>query len=216
MRIVFLVSGNGGNLKFFFKACSALEIRDIELFVIADRVCGAVEFAATMGLYHHIIRYSKSEPSALVAALKAVSPDLIVTNWHKIIDQGTVECYAGRMVNLHYSLLPSYAGLLGIEPLCQAFTRGCGYVGATTHLVDAGVDTGKIIGQTIVNASVGLDRAVELVFQQGAVLLLDTLLKLSGKASNANLALSRTEFSPPLSIDPAAFDEVFWRSVAQA
>ena len=41
----------------------------------------------------------------------------IITNWHKIIDPVTVNLYCDKFINLHYSLLPSFGGLIGVAPV---------------------------------------------------------------------------------------------------
>ena len=100
MKIVFLVSGAGGNLKFFHIANRQLFTRKVELAVIADRVCGAVDFAENAGLEHAVIDYSREQPEALETALQATQADIIVTNWNKIIDAASVQRHADSLVNL--------------------------------------------------------------------------------------------------------------------
>lgn len=65
----------------------------------------------------------------------------------RIVKDGLLNAYAGRIVNIHPSLLPSFPGLDGGR---QAFEYGVKYTGCTVHFVDAGVDTGAIINQRIV------------------------------------------------------------------
>ena len=58
-----------------------------------------------------------------------------------------LEAYAGRIINIHPSLLPSFPGLAGGK---QAFEYGVKVTGCTVHYVDAGVDTGAVINQKII------------------------------------------------------------------
>ncbi|MCY0881862.1 MAG: phosphoribosylglycinamide formyltransferase, partial [Firmicutes bacterium] len=58
-----------------------------------------------------------------------------------------VEAYRGRLVNIHPSLLPAFAGLHAIE---QAYDAGVFWTGVTVHFVDEGHDTGPIIAQSVV------------------------------------------------------------------
>ncbi|WP_159066144.1 formyltransferase family protein [Vibrio harveyi] len=46
--------------------------------------------------------------------------------------------YFGRIVNIHYSLLPSFGGLIGVKPIEKALELGCKYIGPTCHIVDEG------------------------------------------------------------------------------
>jgi len=63
------------------------------------------------------------------------------------VKDGLLNAYAGRIINIHPSLLPSFPGLDGGK---QAFDYGVKYTGCTVHFVDAGVDTGAIINQKII------------------------------------------------------------------
>jgi len=65
----------------------------------------------------------------------------------RIVKDGLLNAYAGRIINIHPSLLPSFPGLDGGK---QAFDYGVKYTGCTVHFVDAGVDTGAIINQKII------------------------------------------------------------------
>ena len=65
----------------------------------------------------------------------------------RIVKNGLLEAYAGRIINIHPSLLPSFPGLDGGK---QAFDYGVKFTGCTVHFVDAGVDTGAVINQKII------------------------------------------------------------------
>jgi len=65
----------------------------------------------------------------------------------RILHDDFLERYAGRVVNVHPALLPSFPGLHGQR---QALEYGVKWSGATVHFVDAGVDTGPIIAQAAV------------------------------------------------------------------
>jgi len=72
---------------------------------------------------------------------------IALAGFMRIIKAGLLTTYAGRMINIHPSLLPSFPGLEGGK---QAFEYGVKYTGCTVHFVDAGVDTGAIINQKCV------------------------------------------------------------------
>lgn len=85
---------------------------------------------------------------AYVAALKVAQVDLIVlAGFMRVLKDEFLCAFAGRIVNIHPSLLPSFPGL---ESWKQALAHGVKVTGCTVHLVDAGVDSGPIIGQQTV------------------------------------------------------------------
>ena len=216
MKICFLVSGNGGNLKFFYLANKLNLIKNIELFVIADRECGALKFSHKRKIQSKLINYTRKENSELLLGLKGISPDIIVTNWHKIIDKEVVEKYSGRLINLHYSLLPSFSGMIGIRPIEEAYKQGCRYIGATCHYVDDGVDTGKIISQTVLSANIGIDSAIQNIFKNGCFILLNSLLTVTKDTSLVNLdGGDDFRFSPPLKFNTDVFSDSFWGSLSE-
>jgi len=179
MKIIFLVSGAGGNLKFFFNCIRRGVLKDVELAVVADRECPALEFARRHGLIAEQIQYSRREPQALKKVLRSLQPDVVVTNWHKIIDKETVEEFSGRMINLHYSLLPAFAGLIGIEPIKQAYARGCLYIGPTCHFVENEVDAGRIIFQSVFRSNMPIEAAITKMFREGCVALVFSISKVT-------------------------------------
>jgi len=72
---------------------------------------------------------------------------IALAGFMRIIKDGLLNAYAGRIVNIHPSLLPSFPGRDGGR---QAFEYGVKFTGCTVHFVDAGVDTGPIINQKCV------------------------------------------------------------------
>jgi phosphoribosylglycinamide formyltransferase-1 len=72
---------------------------------------------------------------------------IALAGFMRIVKNGLLNAYAGRMVNIHPSLLPSFPGL---DSGKQAFDYGVKHTGCTVHFVDAGVDTGAIINQKCV------------------------------------------------------------------
>lgn len=152
-KLIFLVSGQGGNLTFTHRAIDLglLPGGQIALdYVIADRPCGALDYAQSKHLNCAQINYSRQAPSELQDLLRSRKPDLIVTNIHKILDAQTVGEFAPRLINLHYSLLPLFGGAIGEEPVRQALAAGCGIIGTTVHFVSEKLDAGEIISQSAI------------------------------------------------------------------
>ena len=85
---------------------------------------------------------------AFVQALKTARVDLIVlAGFMRVLKGDFLRAFEGRIVNIHPSLLPSFPGL---EAWKQALDQGVKVAGCTVHFVDAGVDSGAIIGQQTV------------------------------------------------------------------
>ena len=217
-KIIFLASGGGGNFKFIHQAILCGKLDSVELHVIADRNCGAIEYAAKVGINNSVIQYARSAPEELRSRLLSVGPDLIITTWHKIIDSDTVRAHEGRFINLHYSLLPAFGGLIGIEPIKKAYEHGCKFIGPTCHFVDEGVDTGKIITQAIFSTNRPFAESVTMMFRSGCLVLLNAIkLILHGNESNSarHPFDSNVLFGPSLQAE-LKFNEQFWNRVASS
>ena len=88
-----------------------------------------------------------------IAAVRAAQPDLVVlAGFMRVIKPGFLAAFAGKIINLHPSLLPSFPGLDGIG---QAFRRGVKVTGCTVHGVTAEVDGGPILDQATVRVAPG-------------------------------------------------------------
>lgn len=214
-RILFLVSEGGGNLKFFHQAALAGYMRKIHLSVVADRRCVATTYAEKSGLETHIINYSRNSPKELQEIFLANRPDVVVTNWHKIIDKNTVRSNMGKLVNLHYSLLPAFGGLVGIKPVKMAYEQGCKFIGPTCHLVDEGVDTGQILSQAVFTTERSIDDAITMMFRLGCLSLVSGIqIVLKDRLVNKEGSVSEI-FSPPLDFDSNIFNEEFWQKLSE-
>ena len=85
---------------------------------------------------------------ALAAAIDAHAPAVVVlARYMRILSPEFVGRYAGRMINIHHSFLPAFAGA---APYRQAFDRGVKLIGATAHFVTAELDDGPIIAQDVI------------------------------------------------------------------
>lgn len=215
MKICFLASGGGGNFKFLHLAKELEFIKNIDFFLIADRECGSLEYAVKSGIYNKKINYKQDNNIELLEELERINPDIIVTNWHKIIDAEVVQKYYGKLINLHYSLLPAFGGLIGIEPIKRAYEKNCQYVGATCHFVDERLDSGKIISQALLKTDIPIEEAIQIVFQKGCLILLNTILQLSDKDIIEKSENKKFDFSPSLLFDDSVFDNKFWTRLSK-
>jgi formyltetrahydrofolate deformylase len=85
---------------------------------------------------------------AIAAAIDAHAPALVVlARYMRILSPEFVGRYAGRLINIHHSFLPAFAGA---APYRQAFDRGVKLIGATAHFVTAELDDGPIIAQDVI------------------------------------------------------------------
>jgi len=221
-RIAFLVSGNGGTLKVVARAIEHLELPWQICLVLADRDCGALHYAQRHHLTHELVPYTRKAPHALQTALQASRPDLIVTNIHKIIDSETLNLFPDQFINLHYSLLPAFKGLIGMETLERARDLNAGIVGATCHAVEDDVDSGRVLSQCglAVDWRVeSMEQVAELVFRAAGLALLDGLQQkteteiVASRCSTVVYQGKTLFFAPSLHFDPARLNEYFWEAV---
>lgn len=176
-KIVFLCSGNGGNLKFIHKCIQYNILQDYEISsVITDRECGALDYAKANGIPFYKIKYNRDYNEELMYLLIQSDPDFIITNFHKIIDLDIVQKFDRRLINLHYSLLPAFKGLIGDKPVKMALEKNCKFVGTTVHYVDVEVDNGEIIAQSVIPVNCGetFEQIMNRVFRSGCLNLLNS------------------------------------------
>ena len=91
--------------------------------------------------------YRDAHESMVAAAIEAYQPYYVVlARYMRVLSPGFVARFAGRMINIHHSFLPAFAGA---SPYRQAFARGVKLIGATAHFVTAELDDGPIIAQDV-------------------------------------------------------------------
>ena len=86
----------------------------------------------------------------MVAALEGKVDLLVLARYMQVLSPGFVDRFAGRIINIHHSFLPAFAGA---DPYRQAYERGVKIVGATAHYVTAVLDAGPIIDQDVARVS---------------------------------------------------------------
>ncbi|HWH72216.1 MAG TPA: phosphoribosylglycinamide formyltransferase [Candidatus Sulfotelmatobacter sp.] len=155
-RIGVLGSGKGSNFVAIAQACKAGTVPAEVSLVLSDVAeAGILERAKERQIPARFIppgkfrtKLEESAEQAYVEALRAAKVDLIVlAGFMRVLKGDFLRAFEGRIVNIHPSLLPSFPGL---EAWRQALEYGVKVAGCTVHFVDAGVDSGPIIGQQTV------------------------------------------------------------------
>jgi phosphoribosylglycinamide formyltransferase 1 len=155
-RIGVLGSGKGSNFVAIAEACAAGKIPAAIALVLSDvETAGILGHARERNLPARFIapgkfrtKLDEEAENAYIAALREANVDLIVlAGFMRVLKGDFLRAFEGRIVNVHPSLLPSFPGL---EAWKQALDAGVKVTGCTVHFVDAGVDSGPIIGQQTV------------------------------------------------------------------
>ena len=140
MRIGVMCSGEGTNFENIVHSCPDHEV---VLMVYNKKKCGAQKRADRLGIKS--IRIASKDEHLIIKIFEAHHVDLIVmAGWMRVVSKKFCEAFAGRLINLHPSLLPKYKGLHAIE---QAMKAGETETGATVHFVTEHLDSGAIIKQ---------------------------------------------------------------------
>ena len=151
LSVVVLISGSGSNLRALLEACDNPLYPARILAVGSENAAAGLAHAEEFGVPTFVVefdRFSSREGWAEMVQknIDFFNPDLIVlAGFMKVLPAGFVKHYQGRMVNLHPSLLPEFPGAHAVR---DALAAGASVTGTTIHLVDEGVDTGKILRQT--------------------------------------------------------------------
>ncbi len=160
LRIAVCVSGGGTNLQAIIDRIADGTIRNAEIVRIISNKPGvyALERAKNAGVESAVVspkEYGTREEfnEALLKSIDDCSPDLIVlAGFLVVLPEAIVKKYAGKIINIHPSLIPSFCGdgYYGLKVHEAALKRGVKVTGATVHFVDEGTDTGPIILQKAV------------------------------------------------------------------
>jgi formyltetrahydrofolate deformylase len=97
----------------------------------------------------HVPNAREARPAAearMLEALEGKADVVVLARYMQVLSAGFVERFPGRIINIHHSFLPAFAGA---DPYRQAYERGVKIVGATAHYVTAELDAGPIIDQDV-------------------------------------------------------------------
>ncbi len=154
MKLAFLASNNGSSLRAIVAAIEAGRLRARPCLVVSNRKAAlALEFAREHGIATLCIPTTTDPIRAderLAAALSGARAELVILSGYlRKLGRATLQAYAGRILNIHPALLPSYGGhgMYGRRVHEAVVAAGERETGATVHLVDDEYDHGAIIAQ---------------------------------------------------------------------
>jgi phosphoribosylglycinamide formyltransferase-1 len=152
LRLVVVISGRGSNMAAIARECLAHRLAARVDLVVADRPsAGGIAVARELGIPTAVVPFADhpDRPSferALGDAIDGARPDLVVlAGFMRILTPGFVGRYAGRMLNIHPSLLPRHRGL---HTHRRALEAGDSRHGASVHFVTADLDGGPVVLQS--------------------------------------------------------------------
>jgi phosphoribosylglycinamide formyltransferase-1 len=165
-RLAILISGYGSNMVAIAEACRDGRIPADVSVVIADKPEAAgIARAQAMGLATHVVDRRafrldgkadrEAFEAALAAAIDAQGADyVILAGFMRVLSASFADRYAGRMLNIHPSLLPRHKGL---DTHARALAEGDAEHGASIHFVTAELDGGPLVAQAMVPVARGDD-----------------------------------------------------------
>ena len=162
-NIVILISGSGSNMAAIVRAAEQgrwdQRLNARVAAVLSNRAdAQGLAFArdhgiSTQVLDHKVFASREDFDAALMAEIDQHAPALVVlAGFMRILTPGFVAHYAGRLLNIHPSLLPAFPGLNTHQ---RAIDAGCQFAGATVHQVTAELDHGRILAQAVVPVLAG-------------------------------------------------------------
>jgi phosphoribosylglycinamide formyltransferase-1 len=155
-NIVIFISGRGSNMHAILESTKSGILRDVctvSAVISNNAEAKGLETAAESGVETKIVpsknRDSESYTAQLIETVLVYNPDLIVlAGYMKILKPAFIEAFSGKIINIHPADTKQHQGLHAYE---WAFENKLNKTYITVHYVDAGVDTGVIIGQAEVD-----------------------------------------------------------------
>ncbi|WP_120966494.1 phosphoribosylglycinamide formyltransferase [Comamonas sp. lk] len=157
-NIVILISGGGSNMAAIVRASQQQDWAKRHNARVAAVISNKADakglvFASDNGIATEVLDHKQFDSreafdAQLAQVIDRHAPDLVVlAGFMRILTPGFVSHYAGRMVNIHPSLLPAFTGLHTHQ---RAIDAGCKFAGVTVHHVTAELDVGPILDQAVV------------------------------------------------------------------
>ena len=156
--VAILISGGGSNMAALLRDMVGDHPARAVLVASNDPTAKGLTLAAqagvaTLGLDHRAYPSRAAFEGDLARALHAASPDIVaLAGFMRILSPEFVAQFAGKMLNIHPSLLPKYPGL---HTHARALAAGDTQAGCTVHKVTADLDAGPILGQARVEIAQG-------------------------------------------------------------
>lgn len=158
-RVVIFISGGGSNMETLIRAAAAPDYPAEIVAVISDKPdAGGLAKAqaagiATFAFARNAYGSKEAHEDAILHKLAEIAPDIIcLAGYMRLLSARFIAPYAGRILNIHPSLLPLFAGLNTHQ---RALDAGMKLAGCTIHLVTEGMDEGPILAQAAVAIHAG-------------------------------------------------------------
>jgi len=151
LRVGVLVSGRGSNLQALIEAAKDPLYPARVVMVCANRDCPALEIAKKAGISRRVFRLAgfpdrKARDWEMVRVLRQHGVELVVcAGYDAILERAFTREFEGRIINIHPSLLPEFAGTM--DAVRMALNAGVAETGCTIHVVTKDVDQGPILAQ---------------------------------------------------------------------
>lgn len=153
-RLVIMISGRGSNMQALVSAIADRGLDAQVVAVVSDKSqAPGLLWARSQGLETRVLESAgyvtrEEYDQALATLIESFDPDyVLLAGFMRILSDGFVQQFAGRLVNIHPSLLPAFPGLRTHE---QAIACGVQWHGCTVHFVTPVLDGGPIIAQAVV------------------------------------------------------------------
>jgi formyltetrahydrofolate-dependent phosphoribosylglycinamide formyltransferase len=155
-RVAVLISGRGSNMAALIEAAKAAAY-PAEIVLVLSNIAdaGGLELAKAAGIETAVIAHGpfgkdrEAHERMIHARLRQSDVQIVaLAGYMRVLTPYLVETWAGRMINIHPSLLPAFPGLHTHQ---RALEAGVGEHGCTVHLVTTGIDEGPILGQAKVD-----------------------------------------------------------------
>ena len=220
-ELLFLCSGGGGTLKFAHSIVKRNYLGFEKISIIADRECGAYKWGLENNISTKLIRMKSKDQHELINECKKHQNAIIITNIHKILEKEFFDEIKNQKINVHYSMLPSFKGTIGMDTLQNAIEYGVTIVGATCHLVNEEVDSGRPLAQVVycLNKKDSNEDAMNNMFRAGCLSLTNALKYIDGESymqvDKSTILINKKEFmvSPNYGIPEDLKKESFWQEI---
>ena len=154
LQLAVLISGRGSNMIKLAEAITADKLNARIAIVISNKQCAGITYAANMGIQTKVIERQNfitrhDHDRAIHDSIMSSSADYVfLAGYMAILGADFTTAFAGRLINIHPSLLPDFKGLNTHRRAIEAHAK---YHGATVHLVTAELDDGPVILQAMLS-----------------------------------------------------------------